>query len=45
MAVGFDYFYSSLDLTRSIGVVNPYTQQVAEVGQVHLYTPMTGGWG
>ena len=47
VAVGFDYFYSNLDLTRSIPsqAVNPYTQQVAEVGQVHLYTPMQGGWG
>jgi len=45
VAVGIDYFYSNLDLTRSIGVINPYTQQVAEVGQVHLYTPMQGGLG
>jgi len=45
VAVGVDYFLSNLNLTRSIGVVNPYTQQVAEVGQVHLYTPMQGGWG
>jgi long-chain fatty acid transport protein len=45
VAVGVDYFYSNLSLTRSIGVINPYTQQVAEVGQVHLYTPYEGGWG
>jgi long-chain fatty acid transport protein len=45
VAVGVDYFYSNLNLTRSIGVVNPYTQQVAEVGQVHMYTDFTGGFG
>jgi long-chain fatty acid transport protein len=45
LAVGVDYFYSNLDLTKSLGVVNPYTQQVAEVGQVHLYTDYKGGWG
>jgi long-chain fatty acid transport protein len=45
VAAGVDYFYSNLDLTRSIGVMNPYTQQLAEVGQVHLYTDFKGGWG
>jgi len=45
LAVGFDAFFSSVDLTRSIGAVNPYTQQVAEVGQVHLYTPFESGYG
>lgn len=45
IAAGVDYFYSALDLTRSIGVINPYTQQAAEVGQVHLYTDYKGGWG
>lgn len=47
VAVGFDYFLSQVDITKSIGVINPYTQQVAEVGQVHLFTPdwETGsGW-
>lgn len=45
VAIGVDYFYSNLNLTRSIGVINPYTQSVAEVGQVHLYTDYQGGWG
>ena len=46
LAVGFDYFMSQVDLTKSIGVVNPYTQQVAEVGQVHLYNEgWADGWG
>ena len=45
LAVGVDYFYSDLSLTRSIGAVNPYTQQVAEVGQVHLATDLSGGFG
>jgi long-chain fatty acid transport protein len=47
LAAGLDYFVSSVDLTKSIGVVNPYTQQVAEVGQVHLFSKSweTGtGW-
>jgi long-chain fatty acid transport protein len=47
VAVGVDYFYSNLNLTRSISsqAVNPYTQQVSEIGQVHLYTDYQGGWG
>ena len=45
VAAGVDYFYSAVDLTRSIGVLNPYTQQAAEVGQVHLYTDYKGGLG
>jgi len=46
LAVGLDYFYSALDLTRSLGAINPYLQQVSEVGQVHLYTDYKGaiGW-
>ncbi len=45
LAVGFDYFMSQVDLTKSVGVINPYTQQVAEVGQVHMYNEWDGGWG
>ncbi len=47
LAVGVDYFYSNLDLTKSLSsqAVNPYTQQVAEIGQVHLFTDFKGGWG
>src|SRR5512136_695884 len=45
MAVGFDYLLSDVDLTRSIGVINPYTQQVAEVGQVHLDATVHAGQG
>jgi len=45
VAVGVDYFYSNLNLTKSIPAINPYTQTVAEVGQVHLYTDYQGGWG
>ncbi len=44
-AVGADYYYSSLSLTKSLGVINPYTQDVAEVGQVHLKADFTGAWG
>ncbi len=46
LAAGLDYYYSALDLTRSLGALNPYTQQVSEIGQVHLYTDYKGavGW-
>jgi len=45
LAVGVDYYYSALDLTRSLGAINPYTQQLSEIGQVHLYTDYKGGFG
>jgi long-chain fatty acid transport protein len=45
LAAGADYFSSTLSLTQSLGAINPYTQSVAEVGQVHLYTDPKGGWG
>lgn len=46
VGVGFDYFLVQVDLTKSIGVINPYTQRVAEVGQVHMYSDgLTGDWG
>ncbi|MGE5235298.1 MAG: OmpP1/FadL family transporter [Acidobacteriota bacterium] len=37
VAVGYDLFLSRVDLTKSLPAFNPYTLQVAEVGQVHLY--------
>ena len=45
VGAGADYFYSILSLTKSLGAINPYTQQVAEVGQVHLSTDADSGWG
>ena len=45
LAVGFDAYFSSVDLTRSLGAINPYTQQAAEVGQVHLYSDYENGFG
>lgn len=46
VGVGFDYFLVQVDLTKSIGVINPYTQRVAEVGQVHMSNDgFTGDWG
>lgn len=45
LAVGLDYYMSQVDLTKSVGVINPYTQQVAEVGQVHMYNEWDGEWG
>ncbi len=38
LGVGFDYVISQIDLTKNIGLVNPYTQQVADVGQLHIST-------
>lgn len=38
VAVGLDYVIGQIDLTRNIGFINPYTQQLADVGQVHMYT-------
>lgn len=47
VGVGIDYLIGQIDLTRQIGVLNPYTQQVADVGQVHMYTDGMGNdaWG
>jgi len=36
--LGVNYGIGSIDLTQTIGFINPYTQAVADVGQVHLYT-------
>jgi long-chain fatty acid transport protein len=44
-AVGADMYITNVDLTKSIGVINPYTQTVAEVGQAHIYTKGQKGWG
>jgi long-chain fatty acid transport protein len=38
VSVGIDYLIAQIDLTRNIGFINPYTQQLADVGQVHMYT-------
>jgi len=38
LSVGVDYLTFQLDLTNNIGFVNPYTQQLVDVGQVHLMT-------
>ncbi len=35
--VGIIYAQSSIDLTPALGVVNPFTQRLTDVGQVHLY--------
>jgi len=45
VAIGADYFLSDVALTKGIGVINPYTQQVAEVGQVHMYSDLNDGVG
>jgi long-chain fatty acid transport protein len=45
--IGADYMVSTIDLTRNIGFINPFNQQLADVGQVHLYTDdySSDGWG
>lgn len=49
LAIGFgvDYAIGQIDLTKNIGFVDPYTQQVADVGQLHLSTDGLGNtaWG
>lgn len=45
LAVGLDVYMASIDLTKSIGAINPYTQTVAEVGQAHLYSDQNTGLG
>lgn len=47
VSLGADYAIGQIDLTRNIGFINPYTQQLADVGQVHLYTDgmSNDGWG
>ena len=45
--IGLDYRVSTIDLTRSLPLVDPFQQQISEVGQVHIYTDGMGndGWG
>ncbi len=49
VSFGFGIIYSqgSIDLTPAIGVINPFTQRLTDVGQVHLYAEQTenDGWG
>ena len=45
MSVGGTYAMSQLDLTRNIPYVNPYTQQLTDVGQVHMSTTGLGNDG
>jgi len=49
VSVGFGVIYatSSIDLTPALGYVNPFTQRLTDIGQVHLYAEQTknDGWG
>lgn len=47
VGAGVDYRVSTIDLTRNIGFINPFTQQLEDVGQAHLYTEgfTNDGWG
>jgi len=47
LGLGVDYLVGQIDLTKNIGMINPYTQHVADVGQVHLQTDGLGNdaWG
>ena len=38
LSVGFDYTTLQFDLTNNIGFINPYTQKLVDVGQVHMST-------
>jgi long-chain fatty acid transport protein len=45
VGVGFDLFAVDLDLTKTVGLVNPYTQQVADVANAHVYAKQQTGTG
>ncbi len=47
LGLGVDYMIGQIDLTKNIGMINPYTQQLADVGQVHMTTEGMGNdaWG
>jgi long-chain fatty acid transport protein len=47
LGVGVDYRISSIDLTRNVPLVDPFSQQVVDVAQTHIYTDGAGndGWG
>jgi len=47
VSVGVDYFVGQIDLTTGIGAINPFTQQLADIGQVHMYTDgmSNDAWG
>lgn len=47
LGLGVDYMVGQIDLTKNIGFINPYTQTLADVGQVHMSTEGLGNdaWG
>ncbi len=47
LGFGVDYRIAQIDLTKNIPFLNPHTQQVADVGQVHMHTDgiSEAGWG
>ncbi len=47
LGVGVDYMIGEIDLIRNIGFIDPFTQQLVDVGRVHMQTDdlSSGGWG
>ncbi|HQN95217.1 MAG TPA: outer membrane protein transport protein, partial [Thermoanaerobaculales bacterium] len=47
LGVGADYRISTIDLTRNVPLLDPFTQQVRDVAQAYIYTDGAGndGWG
>ena len=47
IGVGVDYRISTIDLTRNVPLVDPFTQQVRDVAQAYIYTDgaSNDGWG
>jgi hypothetical protein len=47
LGIGADYRISTIDLTRNVPLVDPFSQQVVDVAQIHLYTDgaSNDGWG
>ncbi|MFV2072618.1 MAG: OmpP1/FadL family transporter [Thermoanaerobaculales bacterium] len=42
VSIGVDYMIGTIDLTRNIGLVNPFNQRLSDVAQAHLYTDGLG---
>ncbi len=47
VSVGVDYEVGQIDLTTGIGAINPFTQHLTDIGQVHMYSDgmKNDAWG
>jgi len=42
VGIGVDYMVGTIDLTRNVGLINPFNQRLSDVGQAHLFTDGIG---